>query len=251
VGTAMWEPSHRRPSPWGRGAVCAASWSWSERSALVRHARSSARARPARSPSAARLRSCGPAPSARASKGTRLFVGGASRLGGSWCAATATNSSRCSTGRQVGASAVTSSAIWRRPPRRRPRSRRCTPPGNSAEPWACATTCDCPPTSTTASCSRPEMVGNLRRRGQYNDLSGLGRGAPGGSALLRGAVYQPVLRSVCPTEDGSSPPTAGRSAGPSDEVPRSWSSPVRSRSGSRRSGRWCRGSGRCRPGRRR
>jgi len=35
LGTAKWEPSHQRPSRWGRGAVCAASWTWSERSAGV------------------------------------------------------------------------------------------------------------------------------------------------------------------------------------------------------------------------
>src|SRR3954451_2096762 len=35
LGTVKWEPSHQRPSRWGRGAVCAASWTWSERSAAV------------------------------------------------------------------------------------------------------------------------------------------------------------------------------------------------------------------------
>jgi hypothetical protein len=35
LDTAKWEPSHQRPSRWGRGAVRAASWSWSERSAAV------------------------------------------------------------------------------------------------------------------------------------------------------------------------------------------------------------------------
>src|SRR4051812_20256361 len=35
LGTAKWEPSHQRPSRWGRGAVCAASWTWSERSAAI------------------------------------------------------------------------------------------------------------------------------------------------------------------------------------------------------------------------
>jgi hypothetical protein len=35
LGTAKWEPSHQRPSRWGRGAVCAASLSWSERDAAT------------------------------------------------------------------------------------------------------------------------------------------------------------------------------------------------------------------------
>jgi hypothetical protein len=189
LGTAMWEPSHRRPSPWGRGAVCAASWSWSERSALVRHARSSARARPAWSPSAARLRSCGPAPSARARNGIRLFVGGASRLGGSWCAATATDSSRCSTGRQVGASAVTSSAIWRRPARRRPRSRRCTPPESSAEPWPCVTTC------SGAGGGRDQPDRDPGGDGEPADPAGYG-------ALIRCSQRRRALRAVLPIRGG-------------------------------------------------
>src|SRR4051794_14823606 len=32
-GTGKWEPSHQRRSLWGRDAVCAASWTWSEPSA--------------------------------------------------------------------------------------------------------------------------------------------------------------------------------------------------------------------------
>jgi len=33
LDTVKWEPSHQRRPRWGRGAVCAASWTWSERSA--------------------------------------------------------------------------------------------------------------------------------------------------------------------------------------------------------------------------
>src|SRR4051794_30379133 len=36
--TANGEPSHQWPSRWGRGAVRAASWTWSEHSAPVGHA---------------------------------------------------------------------------------------------------------------------------------------------------------------------------------------------------------------------
>src|SRR4051795_6617420 len=35
LGTGKWEPSHLLPARWGRSAVRAASWTWSERNASI------------------------------------------------------------------------------------------------------------------------------------------------------------------------------------------------------------------------
>jgi hypothetical protein len=45
LNTGKWEPSHQRHPQWGRGPVCAASWSLSERGAPVGRSRSWSRVR--------------------------------------------------------------------------------------------------------------------------------------------------------------------------------------------------------------